>query len=286
MDEDKYKAVWISYSSLSDFTACPRAYYFANIFKNPRSGKKIALINPWLSLGQAVHGTLESLSILPVEERFTHSLMNRFEEEWKKITGKQGGFMSDEQEKTFKDRGMQMIAKVEKNPGPLLNKAIKTKEDLPHYWFSREEGIILCGKIDWMEYLESDDAVHIIDFKTGRRTEADGSLQLPIYYLLATHIQSRPVKKMSYWYLDDNNPLDLVSVDLPDVEKSEKDIMKIASRVKLARQLNHFKCPVDEKNGCVHCAPFEAITKGKGEFAGINIYNREVYILTNEATSL
>ncbi len=286
MDEDKYKAVWISYSSMSDFSACPRAYYFANIYKNPRSGKKIALINPWLSLGQAVHGTLESLSTLPVGERFTQPLMDRFEEEWKKITGKQGGFSSEEQEKTFKDRGQQMVTKVENNPGPLLNKAIKTKDDLPHYWFSREEGIILCGKIDWMEYLESDDAVHIIDFKTGRRTEADGSLQLPIYYLLATNIQTRPVKKMSYWYLDDGNPLDLVNVDLPDPKKSESDIMKIATRIKLARQLNHFKCPVDEKNGCVHCAPYEAITKGKGEFAGINIYNREVYILTSEATSL
>lgn len=286
MDEDKYKAVWISYSSLSDFTSCPRAYYLANIYKNPRSGKKIAIINAFLSLGQAVHATLESLSVLPVEERFNKPLGARFEEEWKKVTGKQGGFKSEAQEEEFKARGLQMIAKVEQNPGPLLNKAIKPKDDLPNYWLSKEEGIILCGKIDWMEYLESDDAVHIIDFKTGRRTESEGSLQLPIYYLLATNIQNRPIKKMSYWYLDDGNPLDLVSVQLPDAAQSEKEIMQIASRIKLARKLNHFKCPIDEKNGCRHCAPFEAIVKGRGEFAGINIYNREVYLLSDEATSL
>lgn len=286
MDEDKYKAVWLSYSSLSDFTACPRAYYFANVYKNPLSGKKIAIINPWLSLGQAVHSTLESLSTLPLEDRFEKSLTLRFEEDWKKVTGKQGGFLSEEQEKSFKERGIQMIAKVEENPGPLLNKAIKTKEDLPNYWFSKEEGMVLCGKIDWLEYLEEEDAVHIIDFKTGRRTEAEGSLQLPIYYLLTTNIQSRPVKKMSYWYLDESNPLDLESVNLPDVKNAEKEIMEIAKRIKLARQLNHFKCATDEKNGCIHCAPYEAIIKGKGEFAGINIYNREVYLLSSEATSL
>jgi len=286
MDEDKYKAVWVSYSSLGDFTACPRAYYFANIYKNPKSGKKIAIINPWLSLGQAVHAVLESLSLLPVEERFSKPLDEKFEMEWNKITGKQGGFTSEDQEQKFKERGISMIKRVEQDPGPLLRKAIKTKEDLPNYWISKEEGIILCGKIDWLEYLEDEDAVHIIDFKTGRRTEEEGSLQLPIYYLLASHIQSRPVKKMSYWYLDESNPLDLVTVDMPNVVKAEKDIMQIAMRIKLARKLNHFKCSTDEKEGCIHCAPYEAIIKGKGEFAGINIYNREVYLLNQSAVSL
>lgn len=286
MDEDKYSALWVSYSSLSDFVACPRAYYYANVYKNPRSGRKIALINPWLSLGQVVHTVLESLSVLPVEARFTHSLTERFEEEWKNIEGKKGGFISQAREKEFKERGLQMIKKVEEEPGPLLRKAIKIKEDLPHYWFSKEEQIILCGKIDWMEYLEEEDAVHIIDFKTGRRTETEGSLQMPIYYLLASHMQTRPVKKMSYWYLDDGNPMDMVDVRLPQEAAAQKNIMHIAQRVKLARKLNHFKCSTDEKKGCIHCAPYEIIVKGGGEFAGVNIYNKEVYILSDEAKSL
>lgn len=286
MDDDKYTALWISYSSLGDFVACPRAYYYANVYKNPKSGRKIALINPWLSLGQAVHATLESLSVLPVEERFSQSLSVRFDKEWEKVSGTKGGFRSSEQNEEFKSRGRQMVKKVEENPGPLCNKAIKIKEDLPHYWFSKEENIILCGKIDWMEYVEQDDAVRIIDFKTGRRTEREDSMQMPIYYLLASHVQSKPVVKMSYWYLDDENPLDIVDVSMPDASATEKHIMQIAQRIILARKLNHFKCATDEKNGCVHCAPYELIVKGGGVFAGINQYNREVYVLSDEAKSL
>ncbi len=286
MDQDKYSAVWISHSSLSDFLACPRAYYFANIYKNPKSGKKITIINPFLSLGQVVHSVVESLSLLPAEERFAKPLSQRFEEDWKKVSGKKGGFTSQQQEKDFKARGITMLARVEEDPGPLLRKAVKIKEELPHYWFSKDDGIILCGKIDWIEYLEEEKAVHIIDFKTGRRTESEGSLQLPIYYLLATNTQSFPVKKMSYWYLDAENPEDFVDVQLPDEKSAIAEIMQIAQRVKLARKLNHFKCSTDEKAGCRHCAPYDAIVKGHGEFAGINIYNKEAYILTDEAKSL
>ena len=36
----------------------------------------------------------------------------------------------------------------------------------------------------------------------------------------------------------------------------------------------------------MHCAPYEIIIKGGGEFAGINLYNREVYLLSDEAKSL
>lgn len=286
MQEDKYSAIWISHSSLSDFKACPRAYYFANVYKNPKSGRKIALINPWLALGQVVHTVLESLSHLPASERFTTPLAEKFDTEWSAISSRKGGFFSDKQEQDFKERGRAMLAKIEKNPGPLIRKAIKIKDELPHYWFSEDEQIILCGKIDWMEYVEETESVHIIDFKTGKRTESESSLQMPIYYLLASNVQTRPISKTSYWYLDDNNPQDLVEIPLSDAESSEKKIMEVAMRIKLARKLNHFKCAVDEKNGCAHCTPYDLITRGRAEFVGMNLFNREVYVLSDEAKSL
>ena len=56
---DKFKAVWVSYSSISDFKKCPRAYYLKNIYKNPKTGKKIELVAPPLALGSVVHDVLE-----------------------------------------------------------------------------------------------------------------------------------------------------------------------------------------------------------------------------------
>lgn len=191
---DKYKATWVSHSSISDFLACPRAYYLRNVYKDPKTGNKITVTNASLSLGQIVHEVIEELSLLPVDERLEISLVKKYDVAWKKVEGKIGGFKDKDQEIEYKERGVKMLERVEKNPGPILNKAIKIQTDfIPNYYLSEEDNIILCGKIDWIEYLEKTDSVHIIDFKTGKNEEDESSLQLPIYLLLATNLQSRPV---------------------------------------------------------------------------------------------
>ena len=58
---DKYKAVWVSHSSMGDFLKCPRLYYLHNVYKNPKTGRKIAIVSPHMSLGVAVHNVLENL---------------------------------------------------------------------------------------------------------------------------------------------------------------------------------------------------------------------------------
>lgn len=241
-------------------------------------------MNPHLALGQAVHNVVEELSTLPSDQRLAKPLKERFEEAWTAVEGKKGGFSSDAQEKDFKKRGYAMIERVENHPGPLLRKAVRIKQDLPHYWFSEEENLILCGKVDWLEYIEEKDAVHVIDFKTGRRKEKEDSLQLPIYLLLLKNTQSRDVEKMSYWYLgSDDEP---VEVALPDEEESIERIMKVAKRIKLARQLKLFTCSKDERAGCSACNQYDSVVKGKGEFVGVGEYNKEVYILPEESVAL
>jgi len=275
---DPYKATWISHSSISDFLKCPRLYYLRAVYKDPLTRQKISIISPPLALGQAVHDTIESLSTLPVEERLKTPLLKRFEKSWEKVAGKKGGFKSKSQEDEYKERGVQMLKKIEKNPGPILKKAIKIKADLnlPNYWLSSDEEIILCGKIDWLEYIENSDSVHIIDFKTNRRKEEKkNSLQLLIYHLLATNTQSRPVSKASFWYLELKNAPTKVS--LPDLSTAHKKLLTIGKRIKLARSLEHFKCPKGD-SGCAHCLPYEAILKGKGEKVSTSSY-QDIYIL-------
>ena len=41
------------------------------------------------------------------------------------------------------------------------------------FFISGEENIILCGKIDWLEYVPSDGSLRVIDFKTGRSDEKE-----------------------------------------------------------------------------------------------------------------
>ena len=273
--KDKYKAVWVSHSSIADFIACPRAYYLRNVYKDPTTGNKVTVTSPALALGQSVHEVVEGLSVLPVEDRLSISLLKKFDVAWQKVSGKLGGFKDSTQEEEYKERGRMMLKRVEEHPGPILNKAVKIPSTfIPNYYLSEEDDIILCGKIDWLEYLEDTDSVHIIDFKTGKNEENDESLQLPIYLLLASNTQSRPVAKVSYWYLDKSD--DLVEKELPNIVDSKDKVLTIARRIKLARQLNHFICPT---GGCMKCRPLERVLKHEGEKVGVSDTRQDIYIL-------
>jgi hypothetical protein len=276
---DKFTAVWLSHSSISNFKNCPRLYYLNTLYRDPRNNHKITLMTPSMALGSAVHEVLESLSVLPTTERFKVSLIERFQPSWAKVSGRKGGFESEESEKHFKDRGEDMLRRVMAHPGPLTNKAVKIKMNLPYYWISEEDNLILCGKLDWLEYLEAEDAVHIIDFKTGLSEEKVDSLQLPIYHLLAHNCQTRDVKAASYWYIaKDDAP---ISKDLPDLEKSKELVLKVGKEMKLARSLERFKCPEGE-SGCRHCQPYEKIIRGEAEFVGTGDYGADIYVLLDK----
>ena len=276
---DKFSAVWVSHSSISDFINCPRTYYLNNLYRNPKTNNKIAIMSPPLALGQVIHEVIESLSIIPTQERFKTSLTDRFNQLWPKISGLKGGFSSNNQENQYKESGLAMLKKVEANPGPLTKLAVKIKMDLPYFWLSETDNIILCGKIDWLEYLPDKDSVHIIDFKTSKQEENQDSLQLPIYHLLVHHCQHRKVEKASYWYLRFNDKPQ--SVKLPDIDSATKDVLSIAKKIKLARTLEKFSCP---SNGCFYCNPYETILSGKATFVGTNDFKQDQYVLesTNE----
>ena len=277
---DKYTATWVSHTSISDFLRCPRAYFLKNVYKDPKTRHKIKLMSPALALGQAVHEVLESLSVLPKHSRFSESLISKFENVWQKVSGKNGGFVHSDLEHKYKTRGQEMLRRVMNDPGPLSGLAVKIQMDLPQFWLSEEDNIMLCGKIDWLEYLPDTDSVHIIDFKTGKSEEDPASLQLSIYHLLVHHCQKYKVSQASYWYLDSSDVL--TPKELPDLEIARKNILDVARQVKLARQLERFKCP--QGDGCFTCRPMEAIINHEAEFVRSDEYNYDVYIL-NKAES-
>jgi len=277
---DKYSAVWVSHSSMGDFLKCPRAYYLHNVYKDPKTGRKMSIVSSAMSLGSAVHDTLENLKNMPVEERLKRDLLADFEEAWKKVAGRQGGFKSEEEEVEAKARGRAMIERVIKNLGPIARKTVKLKEGHngmpPNFILSAEDNIILCGLIDWLEYLEADDSLRVLDFKTGKNDEDDESLQLPIYVLLLDALQKRRVSSAAYWYLDRSD--EPVEKTLPDLETAREKVLAVARRVKQAREAKVFDCPRGPQ-GCFACRPYEAILKGEAESLGVGGYGQDIYLV-------
>ncbi len=175
-----------------------------------------------------------------------------------------------------------MITRLVNYPGFLKELAVKINMDLPYFWLSKENNLILCGKIDWLRYLPEEDAVEIIDFKTGRGAEEENSLQLSIYRLIAQKCQDKPVKKAYFWYLDRQNYPQEVS--LPDEEEAIEKIIKIGKKIRLAGQMDRFLCPRGE-NGCPYCLPMEAIIHGQAELVGLDEFGQDVYFLEDEKDS-
>ena len=267
---DKYTAVWVSHSSINDFLKCPRAYFLRSMYKNPR-GYKINMVNPHLSLGIAVHETLEGLLNYKALERFNKPLIEKFEENWQKVSGKIGGFKSLEEEKDAKDRARKMIQRVDANRGPLTELAVKLAPHAnnmpPNFFLSQEHNIILNGKVDWLQYIPETDSIKVIDFKTGKNDEDKDSLQLPIYALLLNALQKRKVSGAAYWYIDRNNePTDVM---LPDLESAKNRVLAAAIKVKQARERGIFECPKGPA-GCFACKPFEKILRGEAELVKVD----------------
>jgi ATP-dependent helicase/DNAse subunit B len=275
---DKYGSVWVSHSSMGDFLKCPRAYYLHNVYKDPKTNRKINLVSPAMSLGLAVHETLEALKEVPVEERFARDLLADYEKNWEKVAGKKGGFKTAEEEAEAKARGRAMVERVVKNRGPIERKTVRLKPSEnnmpPNFFLSEEENIILCGLIDWLEYVEADDSVRVIDFKTGKWEESGDSLQLPIYLLLLNALQKRRVSGAAYWYLDkDDAP---VEMPLPEASEAREKVLAVARRVKEARERKQFDCPAGSA-GCFACKPYEQIIKGEAEYLGVGGYGQDMY---------
>lgn len=277
---DKYNAVWVSHSSIGDFLKCPRAYFLHNVYKNER-GRKINIVNVHLSLGIAVHETLEGLLAYKAEDRFKKPLLQTFEENWAKVSGKVGGFKSEQEEIDAKARAKRMIERVAENPGPLERLAVKLKEHAnnmpPNFHLSEKDNIILSGKIDWLEYVPEDDSVRVIDFKTGKNDEDKDSLQLPIYTLLLNALQKRKVSGAAYWYIDRNN--EPTEVMLPDIESARQRVLEAALQVKRAREAKVFECPRGA-GGCFACKPFEKIINGEAELVKVDETRKtELYVV-------
>ncbi len=254
--------IWISYSAISAFLKCPRLYYMEYIYRNPRTGNRIQITNPYLSLGSAVHETIEYLSELSVEERVEISLEERFEKIFSSYSGIKGGFISSHKEEDFRKRGLEMVRRAERSP-LLKNPTINTKTKLPNVDLFPKEHIKLVGSLDWIESLESGGA-HIIDFKTGNSKESEDSLQLPIYAILANESVDAKIEKASYWYLQrEDSPTER---EVGDISLPMKKIKEISWEIKKAIEENHFPCRYPGR--CFACGDYDRLFEGEGKSLG------------------
>lgn len=267
-------AVFISPSSIASFKSCPQAYYYSNVYKNPRTGLKIQLINPKLALGSTVHSILAQFLFRLGGDKTKDQLINIMSRFWVDITGEKGGFFSKEEEDNYKERALKMLEIFWRNEHFRVIQPVKMP-DFPKVDIG--EDLILTGKLDWIEN-EDDKNYHIVDFKTGEKEERSDSLQLPIYAVLASNYLKFSNIKASYWYLDRDM---IIQADLPDLKDTVNELKQIGLIIKNSRLTKSFKCGSGYES-CWACKHLIAITEGKCKLVSVD-YNRkqEIYINQN-----
>lgn len=263
-------AIFLSNTTLRDFLNCPRAFYLKNIYRDPKSGYKIQIASPYLTLGAVVHDVIkwflqnqEQLSLINIEDHYRNL--------WQKYRGKKGGFTSLEEEVTFGKRGLAMLKNFTQN-------FRKLEKPLPLMQFPKyplAENIILHGNMDFVGQLP-DGTLHVVDFKTGSKDE-DDPIQLYIYAILAENNFRKDVTKASFWYLDrDDYPKEIV---LDELEPKIEWLRGKGLEIKKAIEANKWIC-VKGKDLCQECKAYEAILEGKGEHVfSDHLFKKEVYFL-------
>lgn len=243
-----------------------------------------------MSLGTAVHQVLENLGKLPREARFAKDLLGEFVIEFEKFRGEKGGFRSKEEEEEFYARGREMIKGVMEDHAFFENLTIKEASYykgnmIPNYYIDEKENLILCGSIDWIEFLPETNELRVIDLKTGKNDESDDSMQLPIYKLILENLQNKwKVKEGAYYYLDRHE----LVIKAIDDQKVKSKLIEVGKQIKSMRYdneynprpdpLNYFKCPRGE-SGCFSCTPFEKIMRGEAKYVGRSIYDADAYLI-------
>jgi ATP-dependent helicase/DNAse subunit B len=291
---DKYSAVWLSHSSVSDYKKCPRLYFLRNVWKN-ENGRKVNTVSPAMSLGSAVHSVLEPLANVKTDSRFERDLLEIYDENWSKFAGRKGGFLNDDEEAEYKAKGKKMLENVIANKGPLAKKTVKFYDGdfIPNTYLSEDENIILCGLVDWVEYMEETDSLRVIDFKTGKNSESDESYQLLIYKVLVEALQKRKVTRAAYWYLDREKILTDKELIDEDIDEMKKGLLSIGIEIKNKKESSRSKEEIEEafkcvKSGtgevCYACRDMELVRNytfdtDEIEYLGVGEYKQDLYLI-------
>lgn len=267
--------VYLSYTSLKDFLKCPNAYFLKNIYRDTKSGFRIQIASPHLTLGSTVHDSVKWF--LDIKGQATKGqLEQKFRNFWLKYRGKRGGFAALEEEGNFGSRGLKMLDNFLNNAQRLEKPALPVV--FPKY--NLVEDVVLIGNFDFVGERE-DGSLHVVDFKTGANDEQD-PLQLYIYAILAEANLAKEVSAASFWYLDrDDAPRQIV---LDPLEGKLKWISEKAKDLKTALQKKDWVCVKASVPGsarlCRDCQDHQAILDNKGEFQFSDYrYKKDIYFL-------
>ncbi|HWO94389.1 MAG TPA: PD-(D/E)XK nuclease family protein [Dehalococcoidia bacterium] len=174
---------------LNTFRRCRRLYKYRYVERLPTAP------NAYDTTGSNIHAALRELMLRAPEERTPARAADIVREQWQT---NRAGFRGMADEARWRARAIDQAARFAQLPEaegtPLAVERYLEVDLTPR--------VRLFGRIDRIDEA-SNEGLHIIDYKTGRRPDEIDPGQLQLYAMMVHRSEERPVTAATFLYLDD-----------------------------------------------------------------------------------
>jgi CRISPR/Cas system-associated exonuclease Cas4 (RecB family) len=174
------------------FDTCLLRYRYQYVERVP------ARLRPQDTAGSLLHRVLcEFFSKVPPEERHKAQLVRMFEEGWEALSPRYRRMRDVSRLRNDSLEQLRMFAeRNDLSACPLMVE--------PYFQVDVAPGIVLFGRVDRIDE-EAGGMLHLIDYKTGSHPDEVDAKQLRLYAIMAEESLGKPVRRTSFWRLDDGD---------------------------------------------------------------------------------
>lgn len=156
-----------------------------------------ARLRPQDTAGSLVHRVLcDFFSKVPPDQRTTERLTDLFEAGWAALSPRYLRMAGVEK---LRESTVQQLGLFSETH----DLSIQPIAVEPYFQMEVAPGVTVFGRVDRIDE-ESDGSLHLIDYKTGSHEDEVDARQLRLYAIMTEASLGKPVKRLSFWYLDDN----------------------------------------------------------------------------------
>ncbi|MCD4655888.1 PD-(D/E)XK nuclease family protein, partial [bacterium] len=237
----------LSYSKMSLFERCPRAYhklYHERISPKPQ---------PFFSFGSCIHAIMEDFYDPGSRERPTwERMLSIMDEQWRHF---RVGYRNIEEEERYRQQGRHQLELF-------FNRFVKGQKFKPAYFIEKYfelpigDDSIMTGFIDRIDKLSKGGYI-VLDYKTeptDRTQESvDKDLQLTLYYWASRDFLDLDIRQLGLFMMSHDKLTTTTRTPdaIPELMKRVIDVTKqIRSESEFAPQINKYCLSCDHLSGC------------------------------------